>query len=57
MTRTERMRFRKRVFDENPYRHCVNYLQLALQDLTSYMGMSAPGYAMAGSDDYDPLEF
>ena len=38
------------------YRHTINYLQLALGDLTYTMGMSAPGYAKSESG-YDPLEY
>ena len=46
------------VGDKNEhYRHCVNYLQIAIDDLTSYMGMSAPGYAPVGASSYDPLEY
>ena len=38
------------------YRHCINYLQLALGDLTHTQGMSAIGYTQTGSG-YDPLTF
>ncbi len=38
------------------YRHCVNYLQIALGDLTHYQGMSAPGYQTAQSG-YNPLTY
>ncbi len=39
------------------YRHTINYLQLALQDLTYYMGTNAPGYAEVGAGSYDPLTY
>ncbi len=42
---------------DDHYRSALNYLQIALGDLTNYQGMSAPGYAMAGGGDYDPLEY
>lgn len=38
------------------YRHCLNYLQIALQDLTHYQGMSAVGYVTVGAE-YDPLTY
>ncbi len=43
--------------DGDHYRHCLNYLQIAIQDLTSYQGMSSPEYATAGTSSYDPLEY
>ncbi len=40
------------------YRHCVNYLQLALRDLTHYQGMAAVGYGVSDSgSEWDPLEY
>ena len=37
------------------YRHCVNYLQLAINDLTYIQGMNTPGYAKSGGGDWNPL--
>ena len=39
------------------YRSAVNYLYMALGDLTHYQGMSAPGYNSNKQDDYDPLNY
>ena len=38
------------------YRHCLNYLRLAVDSLTHYQGMSAAGY-QAQASEYDPLTF
>ncbi|MBW2345568.1 MAG: phage terminase large subunit family protein [Deltaproteobacteria bacterium] len=38
------------------YRHCINYLQLAIGVLTHNQGMSAVGYNH-GESSYDPLEW
>ena len=37
------------------YRSALNYLQIALGDLTSYQGMSTPGYSKGKGSSYDPL--
>ncbi len=38
------------------YRHALNYLMLALEDLNYYQGMSSPDYVSASSE-YDPLSY
>ena len=37
------------------YRSAMNYLYIALQDLTQWQGMSAPGMKMVAGTGYDPL--
>ncbi len=37
------------------YRSALNYLWLALGDLTHYQGMGAPGFQTVGAGDYDPI--
>lgn len=39
---------------DDHYRSAMNYLWLALQDLTNYMGMSAPGFQIE-EEDWNPL--
>ena len=41
---------------DDHYRSSVNYLMVALGDLTHTQGMSAPGFANVGAD-YDPLTY
>ncbi len=41
---------------DDHYRSALNYLQIALGDLTHYQGMSAPGYNSRQSKQWDPLE-
>jgi len=39
------------------YRSAVNYLYMALGDLTNYQGMGAPGYGGNKGSDWNPLEY
>ena len=42
--------------DDDHYRSAVNYLYVALQDLTAWQGMSAPGYGVTSEvEDWNPL--
>ncbi|KKM26221.1 hypothetical protein LCGC14_1586890, partial [marine sediment metagenome] len=36
------------------YRHCLNYVQIALGDLTHYQGTNAPGYKMERKRNWNP---
>lgn len=40
---------------EEDYRNAVNYLYIALNDLTYIQGMGTPGYAEAEIEDWNPL--
>jgi hypothetical protein len=40
---------------EEDYRNALNYLMIALEDLTSYQGMSAPGFKMEQQKVWNPL--
>jgi len=40
---------------DDHYRSAMNYLWIALQDLTSCQGMGAPGYAEVEQHDWNPL--
>ncbi len=40
---------------DDHYRSAMNYLWLALGDLTAWQGMAAPGFAMAGAGEWNPL--
>ena len=42
---------------DDHYRSALNYLQIALEDLTQWQGMGAVGYQGESSKDWNPLRF